>query len=496
LPGTQDASFPFWSPDGRFLGFFAEGKLKKIDLAGGPALTLCDATDGRGGSWNQNDVILFAPARAGSSLFRVSAAGGTPVPVTKLDVKAGEISHRFPWFLPDGRHFLFQNRSTAERAAVYFGDLESGTPRRVVPTSSNAVYVPPGYILFTRERTLMAQPFDAVKGEIRGDPGVIAEPVDYEALDGSSFSVSRNGVLVYQSGGGGGDSVLTWFDRQGKPLGTIGPPSDVLLPAISPDGKTVAVEHFDRLRDRDIWLHDVTRGGGSRFTFTGRGRFPVWSPDGGQIAYRLLRNGFNYIVRKAASGAPQEQVLYQGTRAIRPVDWSHDGRFLIAQMDVDPTLKTRNDIWVIPLSGDQKPFPYLQSEFAERRAKLSPNGRWMAYVSDESKQDEVYVQDFPNPGEKWPVSTNGGDYPIWSRDGRELYFIAADQKLMAVEVKGSARFEAGVPKPLFDTRLGNLRGDQWFDVTTDSRFLIPTLLEQSAVAPLTVVLNWQAGLKK
>jgi hypothetical protein len=181
---------------------------------------------------------------------------------------------------------------------------------------------------------------------------------------------------------------------------------------------------------------------------------------------------------------------------MKPVDWSHDGRFLIAQMDVDPTLKTRNDIWVIPLSGDQKPFPYLQSEFAERRAKLSPNGRWMAYVSDESKQDEVYVQDFPNPGEKWPVSTNGGDYPIWSRDGRELYFIAADQKLMAVEVKGGARFEAGVPKPLFDTRLGNLRGDQWFDVTTDGRFLIPTLLEQSAVAPLTVVLNWQAGLKK
>ena len=498
LPGTLNATFPFWSPDGHFLGFFADGKLKKVDLAGGPPITLCEAQEGRGASWNQDGVILFAPTRANSGIFRVSAAGGTPVRVTELDGKAGEISHRFPWFLPDGHHFLFQNRnSDAEKTALFLGDLGSRERRRLLAVTSNAVYVPPGYLLFARDRTLMSVPFNALRGEVAGDPTAIAQEVDFVALDTRmQFAASQNGVLVYTSGSLGGNAVLTWYDRSGKALGAIAPPSDVLWPSISPDGKTVAVEHFDQTTDRDIWLHDVTRGAASRFSFIGTGRFPSWSPDGKEIAYRFLRNGTAFLVRKAVNGSPEEQVLYQGTREIRPTGWSPDGRLIVAELDADPKLKTRVDIWVVPSAGDKKPFPYLQSEFNERWARVSPDGRWLAYVSDETKRNEVYVQSFPNSGEKWAVSTNGGSYPAWSRDGKELYFISGDRKLMAVQVNGGARFQPGVSKPLFGAPLGSLYfGDEWFDVTSDGRFLIPTRVEGAHAAALTVVLNWMAGLK-
>ena len=501
LPGTQGAKDPFWSPDSRFIAFFAGGKLKKIDMAGGPPLFLCDAGPDYGGTWSKKDIIVFASSNEG--LFRVAAAGGAAMPVSGPDQASGENSHRFPSFLPDGHHFLYTAGNTIEeKTSVYVADLDSTIRRRILVASSNAAYAPPGYLFFVRERTLMAQPFDAARVQTAGDPVPIAEQIDPVLLSGNfnQFSPSQNGVLIYSSRGFGGSVQLTWFDRSGKISGTVGAMDTVpRRPAISPDGNTVAVDRFDpQTAYYDLWLHDLVRGSASRFTFGSRffNAYPVWSPDGSHIAFRSTRDGAANLYLKATSGTAQEEPLDKAARNKWPDDWSRDGRYIIEGISDS---KTKGDIWVLPLFGDRKPFPYLQTDFDERFAKLSPNGQWLAYTSDESKRDEVYVQTFPNPGGKWQVSTNGGSRPVWSRDGKQLFFIGLDQKLMAVEVrsdgtKGGAKFDAGVPKYLFDTRISN--DAAWFDISKDGRFLIPTQVENSAGLPMTVLVNWQVGLKK
>ena len=514
LPGTDGGIEPFWSPNSRFIGFFAGGKLKKIDVAGGPALSLCDVGGlGFGGSWSRSDVIVFAPTALGA-LLRVPAAGGSATPVTDLNQASGEVSHRFPWFLPDGRHFLYLARNTeAAKTAVYVGDLDSKTRREVLVAQSNAAYSPPGFLLFVREGTLIAQPFDAGKSETTGDPFPVAEGVAFGQGGGAfaqgQFSASQNGVLAYMSGGGGEDSQLTWFDRSGKMLGTVGAPGTMQVPAISPDGRTVAVEHQDpQTGFYDLWMHDLARGTASRFTFNSKtNEYPVWSPDGSHIAFSSTRDGPMNIYQKATGGAAQDEALYKSEVNKVPEDWSRDGRYLCGTIAISP--KTGYDIWVLPLFGDRKPFPYLQTEFDEFFCKLSPDGHWLAYTSDETRRDEVYVQTFPTPGEKWQISASGGSHPVWSWDGKELFFIGgttpdvllgADQKLMAVEVKGdiatgTATFEAGIPKPLFDTHLPTTFTIR-FDVSKDGRFLMPVHVERSASVPMTVVVNWTAGLKK
>jgi Tol biopolymer transport system component/predicted Ser/Thr protein kinase len=505
LPGTDGAHEPFWSPDSHFIAFFADGKLKKIDVTGGPAITLCDASVGYGGSWNTNDVILFSPV-ATDGLFRVPAAGGRVTRATALDQSLGEITHRFPWFLPDGRHFLYTGRSSAgENTAVYVGELDSKSRRRVVVVSSNAVYSPPGYLLFLRQQTLMAQPFNADKAQTTGDPIPIAEQVVSNSagiVAQGQFSASQNGALAYISGSVGGDTQLTWLDRSGKTVGAVATPGFVSWAAISPDGNTVAEDHPDPQTGLyDIWLHDLARGTNSRFTLNSKtNRYPIWSPDGSHIAFSS-NDGLMNVYQRAANGIAQDEPLDKADgRMKRPDDWSRDGRYIIEEVSNDP--KTGYDIWVLPLSGDRKPFPYLNTEFNEHYAKLSPNGQWLAYVSDETKREEVYVQTFPAPGGKWQVSTNGGSRPVWSRDGKELFFIGPDQKLMAVEVKndavkGGAKFEAGVPKPLFVTHLlSGITFNTWFDVSKDGRFIIPTLVTPANSEPMTVVVNWTAGLKK
>jgi Tol biopolymer transport system component len=501
LTGTDGADEPFWSPDSRSIAFFAGGKLKRIDVAGGPALTICDATNGRGGTWSKNSVIVFA-VTAGQT-FRVPATGGSAVPLTAPDLAAGEASHRFPWFLPDGRHFLYTaNSREREKIAIYVGDLNSKDRKLVLAAVSNAAYSPPGYLLFVRDRTLMAQPFDADKLQTTGDAVPIAEQID--SLDSrftqNQFSISQNGVLAYTSGNGGGAAYqLTWFERSGKMTGTLGALGDINWGAISPDGKTVAVDRRDpQTQEYDIWLQDLARGTASRFTFGPKtSALPVWSPDGSRIAFHSTRDDVGHPFQRAISGTAQDEVLS------KPVgepphdtlveDWSRDGRYIILNTYGDP--KTSADVWVLPTFGDRKPFPYLQTQFAERYARLSPDGHWLAYTSDESKRNEIYVQSFPTPGGKWQVSTNGGERSVWSRDGKELYFVSPDGKMMAAEIKSGSKFEAGVPRPLFDVRLpGGV--NPWFDVGKDGRFLVPVVAEQSANAPMTVVVNWQAGLKK
>ncbi|HYL35145.1 MAG TPA: protein kinase [Bryobacteraceae bacterium] len=502
LVGTEDATYPFWSPDSRAIGFFQAGKLKRIDAAGGPALTLCDAGNGRNGSWNRNGIIVFTP-NVGSGIYRVAAAGGEATPVTALDRALGENAHRMPWFLPDGHHFLYTARNNdPDKNAIYVADLNSKDRKKILAASSNAVYASPGYLLFLRGATLMAQPFDASSAQTKGDAVPIAEQIRFDSLNlMGRFSVSQNGVLAYSSGsmtsgftgGAVGGVQLTWFDRSGKVTGTVSQPGLIARPSISPDGRTVAFDRVDQSGHTDIWLFDLARGTESRFTFDSpASQYPIWSPDGSRIAYSSARLGLpGVVLQKPVSGAGESEILDKSILNARPMDWSRDGRYVFAHA-LDP--KTNIDIWVLPQFGDRKAFSYLHTEFNEQWEKLSPNGQWLAYQSDETRRNEIYVQTFPKPEGKWQVSTDGGSRPLWSRDGKELFFIDPRRRMMAVEIQGGAKFQAGGPKVLFDTRLAG--GTTVFDVSKDGRFLVPVQVEDTAAEPISVVINWTAGLKK
>ena len=503
LTGTEDATYPFWSPDSRSIAFFQGAKLKKIDTAGGPALTLCDAASGRGGSWSQNGIIVFTPS-VRSGVYRISADGGPATPVTELDRTAGENAHRMPWFLPDGHRFLYTARNDEpEKNAIYVADLNSKDRGKISAASSNAVYVPPGYLLLLRGTTLMAQPFDASIAQPKGDGVPIAESIRFDSLNlTGEFSASRNGVLAYSSGsttagligGIAGSLQLTWFDRSGKVTGTVGQPGVVYQPSISPDGRTVAFDRVGQNGHNDVWLYDPARGTESRFTFDSpSSSYPVWSPDGNHIGYRSNRGALlGGVVIKAISGPGEIEFASNTVANAFPRDWSRDGRYIFAEV---ADQKTSLDIWVLPQFGDRKAFPYLRSEFNETFAKLSPNGQWLAYVSDETQRNEIYVQTFPKPAGKWQISTNGGTRPVWSRDGKELYFIDPGRRMMAVEIGAGPKFQAGVPKALFATRLA-LGPNTTFDVSKDGRFLVPNQVEDPEAAPISVVINWTAGLKK
>jgi serine/threonine protein kinase len=501
LPGTEDARYPFWAPDSRQLAFFAGSKLKTIDLsvpsAPLPAVTICDCPSNViGGSWGKGNVILFTPGFGSEPLSSIPAVGGTPTPVTKL--QAGERFHAGPWFLPDGRHFLYQGIGVSAGTTLYLGELGSKAQQTIRTGVSPGVYASPGYVLFTTlEHFLMAQPVDGSKGEATGDPlAVFAEPIGSRGVGNIPlFSASQNGVLVYASGAAGAGNVqLTWFDRSGIPNGTVGMPDRLQYPAISPDGTTVAYAHVSVPQGGDIWLHDLARGSNTRFTPRSLRLIPspVWSGDGSHIAFfdRPSPEG-SIVYQRATRGQAQDEVLDKGDRIKRSVDWSSDSRYIIEE-SLD-TEKTGYKIWVQPLFGDRKPSPYLNSQFNETDAKLSPDGHWLAFVSDKSKGNQVYVTSFPKPGNDWPISVNGGDRPIWSRNGKELYFISADQKMMVVDLKPGSKFDYGAPKALFDVHIDP---QDTFDVARDGRFLIPVPAEQGATTTIHVVINWQAGLNK
>jgi eukaryotic-like serine/threonine-protein kinase len=499
LVGTEEAGYPFWSPDSRYIGFFAGGKLKKIDALGGPPLILCDAPNPRGGAWNQSDVILFTP-NINSPLFRVSASGGTATPVTSPDPSKGEVTNRWPQFLPDGKHFLYLTGSffglkENPSNSLVIGSLDSKESKFLMHVYTGAMYAS-GHILFLRRDTLMAQSFDTKRLELTGEAFAIADPVLEDELTlRSIFSASQNGLLAYLEGTGGSDRELIWVDRAGKKVGAVPGQDAYSSPRISPDGKSVAFTLSSS--GFDIWSYDLARGVKTRLTFGAASGlaylFPVWSPDGQRIAYISVRAGQFGFYQKPADGSGSEELLLEPTSYVRYInDWSPDAKFLAFQ----DYRQGAAGVFVLPLSGDRKPYPLLQSDFTTLRSAFSPDGKWLAYCSNESGDLKVYVVPFPGPGGKWQVSSGGGDYPRWRRDGKELFYLSLDNKMMAAEVKSSASsFATGAVKPLFEIRpYRSLVGA--YDVTPDGQRFILAYEPGQPNAAITLVENWDAELKK
>ncbi|HEY3191510.1 MAG TPA: protein kinase, partial [Solirubrobacterales bacterium] len=426
---TDIFGLPFWAPDGRQLGFSVGGRLKKADLATGAVQDLCDASRQRGATWNRDGIILFSP-RTGDVIYRVPASGGSPAPVTRLDPKRGDIANRWPFFLPDGRHFLFLVAGRAEGAStadVYVGSLDSDETRLLVRDASNAEYVATGHLVFARQGNLLAVPFDANRLAIGGEPVLIARDVAYfKPNDLSTFSTSANGTVAYLTAPVR-ESRLVWLDRAGRDVGSVGEPDrpgttkrtfgGVLR--VSPDGRSIAFMRLDpETQNGHIWVHDSARGTATRATF--QPAFyngVVWSPEG----QRLVFGGGQYIElrEKALAGSSEEKTLFSSPYTLAPLDWSHDGRFILYRL-LDP--KTAWDLWAMPLSGELKPWPIVRTRFNEYQARLSKDGRWMAYTADESGRAEVYVRPFPGSEDKWLISTGGGASPCWRADGRELFY--------------------------------------------------------------------------
>ena len=488
LPGTEGAAHPFWSPDSRFVGFIALGKLKKIDTTGGPPQTLCDAGENRGGTWNRDGMILFAPI-SGGPLYRVSAAGGIATQLTTLDPSRRENAHRWPVFLPDGRRFLYVVRSgNPDYTGIYLRSLDSDDSRRLVGAYSSVAYVPPN-LLYVRGETLMAQPFDASRLELVGEPFPVVEQVGSFAVHGKGyFSLSENGVLAYRTYRSDYE-LPVWFDREGKRVGTLGPPEDYGLPALSPDEQRLAIDRIDRDTGApDIWVIDLSLGTTSRFTSDPAGDYwPVWSPDGSRIAFssnRLVGGGTD-IYQKMLSGDVVEELLLRPGATVFPTDWSTDGRFILYQaLDT----RTNYDLWALPIEGERKPITLVQTAFSETQGRLSPDGRWLAYTSDESGRQEVYVRPFLRPGGAQLISTGGGMQPIWRKtDGKELFYLSPERRVMSASVQSDpSTFRASVPRVLFDEPVAS---DSYAVSRDGERFLINTVLPEAS-SPIQIVVNW------
>ncbi len=498
LPGTEGAGLPFWSPDSQFIGFFAGGQLKKVAVSGEPPETLCEvASLSFGGTWNRDDVIVFASGL--DRLYGVSASGGEPSPVTEVD-QSLHTGHLWPQFFPDGRRFLFLAfRPGGDDNGIYVGSLDSSEVQRVMAAEYMARYTPPGYLLYAREGTLMAQPFDADAVQLTGDPVRLVDQVNSNPTTRLvGFSVSENGGLAYRDGGREGVTQLVWFDRSGELLGEASQPGLHNNPALSPDATRVAVERRETASTAaDIWILDLTRGTPSRFTFDpGADQFPTWSPDGRQIAFRSDRQGGgSQIYRKNASGTGEAELLLESEAIKVPMEWSQDGAWLSF---FDLGSQGNYDLWVLPLAENRDPIPFLQTPFADSLGRLSPDSRWMAYMSDESGQFEIYVQSFPESGGKWQISTSGGVVPQWRGDGNELFYLGLDGNLMAVDIEADGDTPvAGIPQVLFPINGPTVLQRNNYDVTADGqRFLVNAFVEDAVRAPITWVLNWTAELEE
>jgi serine/threonine protein kinase/Tol biopolymer transport system component len=491
LPGTEDATRPAWSPDSQYIAFFAQGRLKKVAVAGGPPSVICDEP-GRDITWSTENVILIGGRQKG--LLRVSGAGGEPMPATELDAK--ETTHDYPEFLPDGRHFVYMARrgGQPEDWDVFVGSLDSEERRLLPGIHAGVRYSPSGHLLFIRDRTLMAHPFDLNRLELTGEAFPVAERV----MTGPRppFSISTNGTLSYLGAAPGLDTQLAWFDRTGQQRAIAGPTGEYSRLHLSPDGKQVV---FDRLAGLgpDIFILDTEKGSTSLFVSGGAADFaPVWSPDGRTIAFASSRDpAINMaptniragnLYQRSVGVVGEDKVLFKSSVGKTPTDWSRDGRYL--------TYSALDDVWALPLpvSDHTQPSQVTKTPFVESGARFSPDGRWIAYQTNESGAQDVYIQSFPESGLKQKVSLNGGSLPRWSRDSKELFYIATDLRLMSVSMTPTGA--AGTPVPLFQSRV--LQGNPNYEVAADGRFLLNIPSTEQTAMPLTVIVNWAAQFRK
>jgi Tol biopolymer transport system component len=500
LDGTQGATYPFWSPDGKSIGFFADGKLKKVEVSGGQPQVLCDAPNGRGGTWNSDGMIVFTPDSVGVGLFRVSSWGGSPVEITNLDTTRFETTHRWPMFLPDGKHFLYLGANFSgllENNAIFLGSLDSREKRLLVSASANAAYAEPGFLLYLRDnKTLVAQPFDLRRYTLSGEPHTLSDDVLYFPLvDRAVFSVSGGEVLVTQTGKGASLSQLTWFDRSGKSSGTVGTPGIYNNVRLSPDGRRVAADQPDPDgRNTDIWILEPARGATTRLTFDRSFHStPIWSPDGEQILFSSLRklNFQLYLKNVDGSGSEEELADLGVVSQVNPWDWSRDGKYAL--------VRKGTELWYLSWP-ERVAKPLLQAKWTVRNAQFSPDGRWMAYASNETGKMEIYVSPFLSATGKWQVSTGGGQEPRWRQDGKELFYLSAEGKMMAVPVTAGVSFEARSPVALFQTHRRQPISSQdvfSYDVSTDGqRFLVITKVDEVNTAPLSIMLHWASEMEK
>ncbi len=504
LESTDGASHPFWSPDSRFVGFFADGKLKKLKLGGGLASTLCQASVGTGGTWNREGVILFTVLGV-SRILRVSASGGTPEVV--LRAEPGETDLHEPFFLPDGRRFLYLVISSKKDASgIYVGSLDGKLRQRVLAHDSNAVFVAGprqrGYLLFGRDGALMAQTFDSKTLRVSGEAETIAPRLG--TVQGANisyrrrnFAASENGLLVYDPHIDRQRTQLVWVDRNGKTINVLAQLDNVSVPSLSPDESRIVVARKDLANNNnDLWLTDSLGNNPVRFTFDpGSDLQGLWSPDGQRVVWNSTRNGSFDLYEKEVSSNGKDTLLLRSEHPKFPMDWSRDGRFLLYRQ-INP--ETNHDIFVLPTAGDGKPFPYLQTPATENGGAFSPDGNWIAYNSDESGRFEVYVESFPTHGGKRQISPAGGSGPRWRADGKELYYYSFDGRLMTVPVTGGgASLTTGTPTVLFSFRpTGVIFLPSYAVARNGQRFLLSAIVDSDARAPLSVVQNWTDGIKR
>jgi Tol biopolymer transport system component len=498
LPGSDKPSAAVWSPDGRSIAVVSDGKLKKIDLSSGSLQVICDLTEQvRGMSWGSSDVILLSRK---SMLFRVAADGRTPLTqVMDLDAKRTETVHALPAFLPDGNHFVFAVGTTErEKGGIFVGSLDGKTKTYLMPLGNrlNTLGYVPGYLLIGGD-DLIAQPFDASKLTLTGSPMPVVD-----GLNSGYFSASDTGVLLFQKASGvPANKQLTWYDRAGRMLAELGGPANYGNVEISPTGDRVAVDTMTA-GNRDVWMIDVARAVPARITFDPASDWtPVWSPDGSQILFASSRGNGTHMYQRSASGVGSDRLMLKSDSSEIPVSWSRDGRYVVFSR-----FKSGGaagvDTWLLSLTGEPKASPFIESPFDKAQARISPDGRWITYITNDSGTYQVVVQSFPDPnGGKWQITAQGGIEPKWRHDGRELYYLAFDGKLMAVPINVDSTFHAGTPAVLFQTPLSINRGaiprDRRYDVAPDGRFLIATPVAAATQTPVvTVVVNWTPSMNR
>jgi eukaryotic-like serine/threonine-protein kinase len=494
LIGTESGSFPFWSPNGRSLAFFADGKLKRIDLDTDTVRTLADAAIGRGGAWNEDDTIIFAPG-TNDPLLRVNAMGGVSAVATQL--QSTQAGHRFPQFLPDGKHFLYYATGSPESRGVFLGDVDGPTSQRLFDADTGAVLTSSGYLFFARQGAVQAYRFDPNERALLGSASAVSERV---AIDGAIYRIaltaSMTGAIAYRAESLGASQRFSWFDRSGSIVESIGEPMNgALSPAKSPDGQRIG---FSRTvnGNQDIWMLDVASGSVTRFTFdAGLDFSPLWSPDGSRVVFSSSRSGVFDLYVKSATGAGTEELLLATPDNKFPVDWSSDGRSLLF---VSNNPEKGYDLWGLSVDDPQaRPVPVVSTPFDERDGQFSPDGKWIAYQSNESGRLEVYAQPFPGTGGRWQISTGGGAQVRWRGDGNELFYLSLDGRLLAVPLRYGAgpAIEAGAPTTLFTPRLGRgvqTSNRQQYIVSADGqRFLMNATIEDATRTPVTMVLNWR-----